>query len=213
MEIKKFTFNPFQENTFLLIGKDKSCYLVDPGMYFPNESEELFDYIEEHGLKLKAITNTHAHIDHVFGVAEVKRKFDVPFYLNSEDEFLLERAFSQAEMLGIPMNEKVPLSDIDLKEGQQLELDGEVIEVIEGPGHSPGHVAFYIPSEKALVNGDILFAGSYGRVDLPGGSIDELRATIVDKLFKLPEDTIVYCGHGPETSIGAEKGRNPILFS
>ena len=212
MEIKKFTFNPFQENTYLLIGKDKSCFLVDPGMYFPNEAEELFTYVESNGLKLKAITNTHAHIDHVFGVAEVKRKYDIPFYLNKNDEFLLERAFAQAEMLGIPMNEKVPVSDIDLKEGQQLELDVELIEVIEGPGHSPGHVAFYIPSEKALVNGDILFAGSYGRVDLPGGSLEELKSTIIDKLFKLPEDTLVYTGHGPETTIGAEKERNPIYY-
>jgi hydroxyacylglutathione hydrolase len=213
MEIIKFTFNPFQENTILLVGRNKDCFIVDPGMYFEEEYETLFSYIENNSLKPIAVTNTHGHIDHVFGVKKCIEKYKIPFYLNHNDEFLLERAFMQAEMLGIPMKDEVPSPTHGLEDGDVLVLDGEEIKVITGPGHSPGHVAFYIKNNNSLVNGDILFQGSYGRVDLPGGDISILKDSITNKLFKLPLDTIVYCGHGPETTIANEINTNPILYS
>ncbi len=210
MNIEKFTFNPLQENTFILSDEDKNCVIVDPGCYFQEEKEFLKNHIEKEGLKVVALLNTHAHLDHIMGNAFVKRTYDVDLYLHKEDVITLNMGDQSAQVYGLDLFETSPQPDHFLAEGDRLEFGGIKLDVIFGPGHAPGHVAFYNAEEKILINGDILFKGSYGRVDLPGGDFQTLKNSIQNKLFKLPEDVVVYTGHGPETMIGVEKISNPI---
>ena len=212
MKVIKFTFNPFQENTYLLVADNNDAIVVDPGMFTPEEHKIFDDYILDNNINLIKIVNTHGHIDHVFGVFDVKEKYNIPFYMHKEDEFLLERAFAQAEMFGIPMKQHVPLPDEHIKEGDEVTFGNVSLDVIEAPGHSPGHVVLYNKDTNSLINGDVLFDGSYGRVDLPGGEYNTLKNSITNKLFQLPDETVVYTGHGGETTIGKEKVTNPILM-
>ena len=210
MEIHKFTFNPLQENTLVVTDDEKNCVIIDPGCYFQEEKEALKEFINSNGLEVKALLNTHAHLDHIMGNAFVKRTYDVDLYLHEADVVTLNMGDQSSQLYGLDQFETSPQPNQFLKEGDRLEFGGIVFDVIFGPGHAPGHVAFYNKAESVLINGDILFKGSYGRVDLPGGDFQTLKDTIQNKLFKLPEDTLVYTGHGPETTIGAEKASNPI---
>lgn len=210
MQVHKFTFNPLQENTFVVTDNNKNCVIIDPGCYHQEEKEALKHFVESNDLKVKALLNTHAHLDHIMGNAFVKRSFDVDLYLHKEDVVTLNMGEQSSMLYGLDLFENSPQPDQFMKEGDRLEFGDIVFDVIFGPGHAPGHVAFYNKEEKLLINGDILFKGSYGRVDLPGGDFETLKNTIQNKLFHLPDDTLVYTGHGPETTIGAEKGSNPI---
>jgi glyoxylase-like metal-dependent hydrolase (beta-lactamase superfamily II) len=210
MQVHKFTFNPLQENSFVVTDNNKNCVIIDPGCYLQEEKEALKRFIESNNLKVRALLNTHAHLDHIMGNAFVKRSFDVDLYLHKEDVVTLNMGEQSSMLYGLDLFENSPQPDQFMKEGDRLEFGDIVFDVIFGPGHAPGHVAFYNKEEKLLINGDILFKGSYGRVDLPGGDFQTLKNTIQDKLFHLPDDTLVYTGHGPETTIGAEKGSNPI---
>lgn len=212
MEIVKFTFNPIQENTYLVIDEDKEAVIIDPGCYFKEEKTVLKRYIDDNNLHLCALLNTHAHLDHVMGNAFIKREYGVDIYMHKTDMPTLEMAAGSAALYGMDEFENPPQPDCFTEEGTILEFGKLKFKVILGPGHSPGHVAFYAAEENILINGDILFKGSYGRVDLPGGNFDDLKTTIIDKLFKLPEETLVYTGHGDETTIGEEKKNNPILW-
>lgn len=212
MRIYKLTYNPFQENTYILANTDNTCVIIDPGCYFPQEHEHFLGFIESENLKPIALLNTHAHIDHIMGNHLVLKHFDIDYYLHKEDLFLLEGAGQSASLYGLNQFIPSPAPTKWLEDGQQL-IFGEIeLKVLFGPGHAPGHVAFYNEKEKVLINGDILFQGSYGRVDLPGGDFATLKKSITEVLFLLPDDTVVYTGHGPETTIGAEKKSNPILF-
>ena len=212
MKIVKLTYNPFQQNGIIVIDEDKNCVIIDPGCYFKEEKEHFKSFIAQNELKPLALLNTHGHIDHIMGNHLVKELFDVDLYLHKDDLFLLEGAQQSAHLYGL--NEFIPSPSPDkwLEDGQELNFGGIHFKVILGPGHAPGHVAFYNEKEKVVINGDILFQGSYGRVDLPGGSYEALKKTITERMFTLPEDTLVYCGHGPETTIGAECRTNPILY-
>ena len=211
MNIKQFTFNPFQENTFIVYGKNKQAIIIDPGCYDSNEKIELLCFIEENQLNPVALINTHAHIDHVLGNHFVLNKFDIPFYLHPLDIPVLESVKSYAHVYGFPSYEESPMPNQMLADQQELIFDDIKIKVLFAPGHCPGHVVLYFPENNIVVNGDVLFKGSFGRVDLPGGDLKTLKKSIHNVMFKLPEGTKVYCGHGPETSIGAEKRSNYIL--
>lgn len=212
MEILKFTYNPFQENTFIIIDEDKNGVIIDPGAYMPEEKEHLLKIINEKGINLQAILGTHAHLDHILGNSFIKEKFNIDYYLHKEDVPVLEAGERSAELYGFNNYIPSPHPDRFLEDGQILKFGKIELKVIFTPGHAPGHVVFYIESEKAVINGDVLFAGSYGRVDLPGGDFNQLYDSITKKMFQLPEDTIVHTGHGPSTSIGREKRSNPILM-
>lgn len=212
MKVHKLTYNPFQENTYIVSDADKNCVIIDPGCYFREEREHFSTYIQKNGLHPLALLNTHGHIDHVMGNSFVKEKFSLDLYLHRDDLFLLEGAAQSAHLYGLHEFTPSPSPDQWLEDGQKINFEGISFEVILGPGHAPGHVAFYSPENKFVINGDILFRGSYGRVDLPGGNFEDLKKTITEKMFALPEDTLVYTGHGPETTIGDEKGTNPILM-
>jgi len=210
IQIKKFTFNPVQENTYVLFDETNECVIIDAGCYFENEIRELDQYISEKKLKPVRLINTHCHFDHIMGITHCRIKYKVPFEIHPDEAVLIEQAAEHGDLFGIPM-EPVDAPDNFFQEGDQITFGNSYLQVIEAPGHSPGGVAFYNPEQKILIAGDILFYGSIGRTDLPGGSFEQLTENIKSKLLTLPEETTVFCGHGPETTIGFEKKTNPFL--
>lgn len=210
MQIKKFTFNPVQENTFIVYDETNECVIIDAGCYFENERQELDRFITENQLNPVHLINTHCHFDHIMGVTHCRDKYQINFVTHADEESLVEEAVEHGDLFGIPM-EPVDPPDALFQEGDQINFGNSYLQVIEAPGHSPGGVVFYNPEQKILIAGDVLFYGSIGRTDLPGGSFDRLVSNIKTKLLTLPEETVVYCGHGPETTIGFEKKNNPFL--
>jgi glyoxylase-like metal-dependent hydrolase (beta-lactamase superfamily II) len=211
VKITKFVFNGFQENTFVLSDADKNAVIFDPGCYDRYEEEQLFAFIQEEGLNLLAILNTHAHIDHVLGVQAVMKRYHCDFYLHESDLHGLERVKEYASFYGFEGYKPAFSPTHVLKGGEQLTFGVMKFDVLHTPGHAPGHVVYYSKENNLVVNGDVLFLGSYGRTDLPGGDYDVLRETIFNTMFSLPDDTKVLCGHGPDTTIGKEKKHNHIL--
>lgn len=211
LHIKKFTFNPFQENTYIIYNDLKEAVIIDPGCYTAEEKNILKNFILEQQLTPLALLSTHCHIDHVLGNAFVISQFGLDYYIHKEDLVTLSALERTAQMYGFPAIEVSPEPTHFIEDGQLLQFGSIALKVIFGPGHAPGHVAFYNAENNFVINGDILFKGSFGRYDLPNGNLDVLRDTIVRKMFNLPDNTVVYTGHGPETTIREEKLSNPIL--
>ncbi len=211
LKIKIFTFNPIQENTYLLFDEENNAVIIDPGCYSRDEKIELTDFVSDNNLKVLALLNTHCHIDHILGNAFVKNTYSVPFYTHELDLPTLKAVPSYAHVYGFEAYEESPDPDFLIKDNEMLTFGKINFKVIFGPGHAPGHVAFYNEENKILIGGDILFKGSFGRVDLPGGNIEVLKKTIHERIFTLPEETTVFPGHGSETTIGVEKKTNYIL--
>jgi hydroxyacylglutathione hydrolase len=210
MKVTCITFNQFQENTYLLHDDTNECVVIDPGCYEKHEREQLKKYIEDNNLKVVRLLNTHCHIDHVLGNKFVANTYNVELEIHPDDEQTLRSVPVYAPVYGFPMyEEQLPAKYI--KEGDTVRFGNTELEVIFAPGHAAGHVVFYNRSEKILIGGDVLFQESIGRTDLPGGDFDTLIQSIKTKLFTLPDDVTVYCGHGPETTIGHEKKYNPFL--
>jgi len=209
LQIKKFEFNPFEENTYVLYDDTKKCVIIDPGCYEQAEKDELTDFLDSSGLKVELLLNTHCHIDHILGNWFVKTRYNVPFMIHRLDEVVLKAGKVIAPNYGFHQYQEV-LPDSYLEEGTAVQFGNTELQVIFVPGHAPGHVAFYHAESKTLIGGDVLFYNSIGRTDLPGGNHLTLIASIHNKLFKLPDDVAVYPGHGPKTSIGFEKKTNPF---
>lgn len=208
MNIKKFTVNPFQENTYVVWNDNKNCLIIDAGCYYPEEDEALQNFLETKELNPIGLLNTHCHIDHVLGIKALYDRFQCPFYCHIEEQFNLDRIEAQGMMFGIkvpPLPEAAFISDGDLKLG---DFEFECLFV---PGHSPGHLAFYEPHSNLLLGGDIIFDGSIGRTDLPGCNHDQLISGIREKVYALPDSCVVYAGHMGETTIGKEKKTNPFV--
>lgn len=212
LKIDTFTFNPFSENTYLLSDDSGECVIVDPGCYTAEEKEELSRSIEEKSLKPVKILLTHAHIDHILGNNYLAGKYNIPIVMNALEIDLLQSAKVYGEMWGIIV-EPSPAPELFLKEGDIFSFGHTKLEVIFTPGHSPGSFSYFDRSTNQLLAGDVLFQESIGRTDLPGGSFPELERSIQDKLYLLPENAIVYPGHGPTTTIGHEKKANPFVQS
>jgi len=210
MKIKTFTFNQFQENTFVISDNTSDCIIIDPGCYLQEEKNELENYIIENKLKPIYLINTHCHIDHILGNAAVKSKYNIPLYLHKEDLSTLHSVESYAHVYGFEKYKTSPDPDEYLIDQSEISFGLMKFKIHHTPGHAPGHVVLYNQENKFVINGDVLFNGSFGRVDLPGGDLETLKNSIFDVMFQLPEDTIVYCGHGPETTIGKEKKDNYI---
>lgn len=207
--IQKFTFNPFQENTIIL-HDGKNCVIIDPGCYETHEEQVILKYIKENNLTPVALLLTHAHVDHILGCNFILNSFDIDFYMHEKDIQTLNAVVEYAAAYGF-VNYKVPKTPNKLlKGGEKLQFGEIELDVFFTPGHCVGHVVYYNVENNFVINGDVLFDGSFGRVDLPGGDIDVLKDSIFNTMFQLPEETIVYCGHGPETSIGKEKQNNMI---
>lgn len=210
VHIEQFTFNGFQENTFI-VHDGKVCVIVDPGCSDRREEEALLSFIDRNGLEPKAVLLTHAHIDHVLGCAFLTSHYGIGYLLHEADVLTLGAVSNYAHVYGFPHYTPPGKASQLLKGGETLQYGEMKFEVLFTPGHAPGHVVFYLPSEGLVINGDVLFAGSFGRVDLPGGDLEILKRSIFEIMFQLPEETVVYCGHGPETTIGKEKRSNYIL--
>lgn len=208
--VKAFTFSPISENTYLLYNEEREALLIDPGCYFETEREELQSFITTHNLQLRLLLNTHCHLDHVFGTKWVHDTYGLQLHIHAEEEKVLAFAPSSGLMWNLPFDcYNGPLRYF--KAGDRFRLGQDELEVIEAPGHSPGHVCFYCAEQDFVIGGDVLFRESIGRTDLPGGDFQTLIRSIQTKLLVLPEHTVVYSGHGPATTIGHEKRHNPFL--
>jgi len=202
-------FNPFQENTWLL-HNGKEAIVIDPGCWNRAEEHALEEKLTRNNLRLVRCLLTHAHIDHVLGLAWVHRRFGLAPELHRADLPLLEAAPHQGQMYGVPCEPCPPPASF-LLGGDTITLGEDRLDVIHVPGHSPGHVAFVSAAQAFVVSGDVLFKGSIGRTDLPGGDHDQLIDSIRKKLLTLPDNVVVHCGHGPDTTIDAERRSNPFL--
>lgn len=211
MKLKIFTFNPVEENTYLLYDETKECVIIDPGCFYPEEKEELRQFIEEKQLTVKRLINTHLHFDHCFGLDFVKTTFGVKVEAHKGDEEFLQRLPEQAARFGFRITEQSPAIDHYIEEGEEIRFGNQVLTTIHVPGHSPGSIVFYSAENACLFVGDVLFQQSVGRTDLPGGSFELLKSGIQSKLYVLPDETRVFSGHGPETSIGFEKRNNHYI--
>ena len=211
MKIHKFTFNPFLENTYIIWNEEsKEAAVIDPGMSDAKEENELASFIEENALKISYLINTHCHIDHIFGCGFVKSKYNPVYYMPEKDLPLYENAENQAAMFNVRLN-KLPSIEKFLSEEEKIVLGKESISMLFTPGHTPGEFCLYLKDSSFCISGDVLFNENIGRTDLPGGNYDVLISSIKNKLLTLPDEVVIYPGHGDETSIGHEKLYNSFL--
>ena len=211
MKIKTFEFNMFPVNCYVIWDDTKEAAIIDPGCFYDEEKRKLKDFIIDKGLTVKHLLNTHLHLDHIFGNPFVLQEFGLSAEAHQADEFWIEEAPKQSRMFGFQLKEApVPLGKY-LHDGDLIQFGNTTLEAIHVPGHSPGSLVYYSKADSCLFSGDVLFQGSIGRADLAGGNFDGLIDNICSRLFVLPNDTVVYPGHGAPTTIGAEKADNPFF--
>jgi hydroxyacylglutathione hydrolase len=210
LQVKSFEFSPIQENTYIVYNEFNNAIIIDPGCYFEEEKEALSGFIDKIGLVPKMLLNTHCHLDHVFGNKYVAEKYQLLLKIHQGEKKVLEFAPTSGLMYNLPFDNY--LGDIDfISEGDVLKLDKDELVALFTPGHSPASLSFYSEEDEFVISGDVLFRQSIGRTDLPGGNMDTLLNSIRTQLFILPDQTNVYSGHGPATTIGYEKVNNPFL--
>lgn len=211
MKIKRFEFNMFPVNCYLLWDETKEAVIIDPGCFYDEEKQTLKKYIKNNDLELKHVLNTHLHLDHIFGNPFLLQEFGLNPEANKADDFWLELAPNQSRSFGFHLKEApIPIGKY-LNDGDLITFGNTTLEAIHVPGHSPGSLVYYCKADNVLFAGDVLFQGSIGRADLAGGNFDDLRENICSRLFTLPGQTIVYPGHGASTNIGIEKVENPFF--
>jgi len=209
LSLRTFTFNPFEENTYVLYDETGDAVIVDPGCSNRSEEKELADWIALQKLNPRLILLTHSHIDHILGAYFVKDKYRIPLCIHRNDEDTLRSGKIVAAMHGLGNYTPVE-PDQYVSESESVDFGNQKLSVLFLPGHAPGHVGYYHAGQKILMGGDVLFRNSIGRTDLPGGDFDTLIESIHQKLFTLPDEVTVFPGHGPETTIGEEKVSNPF---
>ena len=211
MKVHTIPLNPWQVNTYILSDESGECVIIDPGCFSDEEKEHLTRFISDNNLKPVRLLHTHLHLDHVFGTRFVSETYGLKPEAHPDDEFFIGITKDYASQFGVTLEENPPALGNYLNEGDEIKFGSSELKVIHIPGHSPGGITFYNSKEGILIAGDVLFKESIGRTDLPGGDYDTLISSIKNKLLTLPEDTVVFPGHGPSTSIGYEKGSNPFL--
>ncbi|MGQ1784348.1 MULTISPECIES: MBL fold metallo-hydrolase [unclassified Saccharicrinis] len=211
LKIHPLTYNPWQENTYIIAAENGDCIIVDPGCLTDEEQQHLVSYLEDNHLKPVRLLNTHLHLDHVFGNRFVCEHFKLGAEAHQGDEFWIEQTVPYATQMGFAIKENPPALKGYLQHAQVIEFGGSTIKMLHIPGHSPGGVALYMENENTVIAGDVLFRESIGRADLPGGDFDTLISGIKTHLLTLPDETVVYPGHGPSTTIGHEKKHNQFL--
>ena len=210
LTVQSFTFNPVQENTYVVYNEKGSCCIIDPGCYFASEEQELKNFIEQNRLQPIYLLNTHCHLDHIFGNRFIYKTYGLTLWLNKLEQPVLEYGPTSGQMWQMPFdNYDAELNFID--EGDVIRIGEDELHVLFTPGHSPGHLSFYNKENKFVISGDVLFEGSVGRTDLPGGNFNILEESIRTKLYTLPADVIIYPGHGNTTTIGDEMKTNPFV--
>ena len=212
IQIQSFTFNGFQENTYVLFDHTKECIIIDPGCYDTSEKKQIEEFIDKNELKPVQLINTHCHIDHVLGNHFVAKKWNLSLAIHELDLPTLNSVKEYCTVYGFHNYEESPQPKIFLNEDQNIMFGESSLKVIFTPGHAPGHNTLYNQNQNFLIGGDVLFRNSIGRTDLPGGNFETLIKSIKEKLLDLNPNTIVYCGHGPSTTIGFEKENNPFLI-
>lgn len=210
LKVDFFTFGPFQENTYILSDETSECLIIDPGCYDDEERNTLVAFLEKNNLKPVKLLNTHCHIDHVFGNKFIAEKYSLGLEIHKKDLKVLESLMSVAHLYGLNA-EPSPEPKIFLEEGDKITFGKSELDILFTPGHSPGSICFVSNEQKFVIGGDVLFYGSIGRTDLPGGHHATLIESIKTKLFPLGDDFTVYSGHGPETKIGFERKNNPFV--
>lgn len=211
INLKKFTFNPYQENTYVLFDETGDCVIIDPGMYDGAEQNQLVNFVKETNLKPVLLLNTHCHIDHVLGNKFVFDQWGLKPQFHKGELFVLQSVASYAPQMGMRY-ELSPEPEVFLEETGQIAFGESELNLVFAPGHSPAHLCFYAKNENFLIGGDVLFYRSIGRTDLPGGNHQQLIDSIKNNVFQLPDDCEVFPGHGPSTTIGFEKMNNPFLM-
>ncbi|RXK83488.1 MBL fold metallo-hydrolase [Filimonas effusa] len=210
IKVDAFTLNPFQENTYVLSNEKGEALIIDPGCYFSAEQDTIKSFIDESGLRPVQLLNTHCHLDHVFGNKWAAATWNLELYIHPEEEKMLKMAPESGARYGLTFDNYVgPVHFI--APGQEIVLGDDRLEILLAPGHSPGSLCFYSREQGFLIGGDVLFHESIGRSDLPFGNHEQLINSITTQLWPLPDETVVYPGHGPSTTIGHEKKHNPFL--
>lgn len=210
LKIHKHTFNPFQENTYIVTDETKECVIIDPGCSSDRERSELVKTIDAFGLKPVKLLNTHCHIDHFPGNKFVCDTYNLLPEFHEVELIVMYEALKYQSLFGFEL-EASPEPKNFLKDGDEVKFGSTVLSVLFTPGHSPGSLSFYNEADKIIISGDVLFQGSVGRYDLPGADGNVLFETLTNKMMTLPDDVKVYSGHGPETFIGIERRNNPFL--
>lgn len=210
MNIKTFTVNGFAVNSFLLFDETHEGVIIDPGFNDDIEFERFYRFIDDNEIKPVRVLNTHCHVDHILGNKAICEHFNIPLSIHREDQFLLDRASDMGKVFGFNVKAS-PAIDSYLNDGDMIVFGRAEIQILHTPGHSPGSVSFYSKREGFVISGDLLFAGSIGRTDLPGGDYEAIISSIVNKLMSMPRETVVFPGHGPSTTIGHEHDTNPFL--
>ncbi|MFH2095869.1 MAG: MBL fold metallo-hydrolase [Bacteroidota bacterium] len=210
ISLKSFAFNPYQVNTYLLYDETGECLVIDPGCYFDKETDTLRLFIERQNLKPVRIMNTHSHFDHTIGNRFVSELYRVGIWLHEADIELYGKSSDSAKIFGLSV-EPQPDPEGTIADNEIIRFGNSEIRAIHAPGHSEGSLLYYSEVQKFVICGDVLFSGSIGRTDLPGGNMETLLRTINTKLLVMDDETTVYCGHGPHTNIGMERRTNPFL--
>ncbi|MBV6427817.1 MAG: Hydroxyacylglutathione hydrolase GloC [Haliscomenobacter sp.] len=211
LNVARFTFNPFQENTYLVYDETGAGVLFDPGCWQQAEKDELLAFIQDRQIRLERLINTHCHIDHILGNQFIAEKFGLPLEIHRGELPVLEAGPSVAAMFGISYTEISPMPGGYIEDGDPIAFGQSKLLAILAPGHSPASLCFFSEEDRLLLAGDVLFQGSIGRTDLPGGNYDTLIRSIRERVFPLGDDVVVYPGHGPETTVGVERKTNPFL--
>lgn len=210
MNIVKFTYSPFQENTYILYDNTKQCVIIDPGCYDENERRRLVEFIESRELNPVRLLNTHGHLDHIFGNKFVAEKYNLQVESHKDEQQVIEYSTIAAQSYGLQL-EQSPLISVFWDEGDSITFGDSELKVFFTPGHSPASISFYSEKDNFIIGGDVLFRLSIGRTDLPGGNFETLSHSIKTKFYTLPDETKVYSGHGEVTTVGYEKQHNPFV--
>lgn len=211
LRIQTFEVNPLHENCYVINDETKECVIIDCGALTETEQNAVIAYINEEGLKPIHNLGTHGHLDHHFGDAAILSAFNLQPEVAEGDKVLMQHPKEAAlQMLGMDLNIDLPAGNLKLTENEEVKFGSHAFKIIRTPGHSPGSVSFYCAEENVLFTGDTLFKGSIGRTDFPGGSMFQIISSLRE-LAQLPDKTIVYPGHGPQTSIGFELAHNPYM--
>lgn len=209
ISIRSFVFNPFSENTYVVSDETKECVIIDPGCYTKEEENELVQYITDEGLKPVLLLNTHGHIDHVLGNYFIQKTYGLGLGIHKAEAATLKSVVTYAPSYGFAQYQEIE-PEFYISEDKTISFGNSSFEVLFVPGHSEGHVALINKEQNICISGDVLFDGSIGRTDLPGGNFETLIESIHSQLFNLPDNMVVYPGHGPTTTIGKEKESNPF---
>jgi len=210
LKVKTFVFNAFQVNTYIIYAENRDCIIIDPACSNANEISKLLNYLETEKLNAIMVVNTHAHVDHILANADITEKLVIKLAAHPNSSYFYLNAQSFSAALGLKLD-KVVFPDIELQDKDSIKLGDSEITILYTPGHADGSICLYSKEGHFVISGDLIFYASIGRTDFPTGNFETLSKSIKEKIYTLPDDTIIYPGHGPSTSVGFEKYNNPFV--